>query len=221
MTERPVSLARPVLYSFRRCPYAIRARLALVVADIALELREVRLRDKPAELLAISPKATVPVLQLPDGNVLDESLGIMCWALRQGDPQAWLGGDSQAAMALIDDNDRRFKPRLDRYKYHVRFPEKTQAQHRAEAETLLQDWEQRLLDSGFGLTGPRMQLADAALFPFVRQFAGVEPDWWASAPYPALRQWLACWQASDLFLRAMRNHPVWQAGAVPVLIDRW
>ncbi len=209
----------PVLYSFRRCPYALRARMALAASQTPVALREVLLRDKPAEMLAISPKGTVPVLQLTDGRVLDESLAIMRWALRRNDPDAWLGGDQTECAALIQHNDAVFKTQLDHYKYFVRFPAHSQAHYRAQAEDTLRDWEQRVVRTGGGLVEPQLRLADAAMFPFVRQFAGVEPQWWASAPYPALRQWLNRWTASTRYLAAMLRVPRWQPGVDAVVVD--
>ena len=130
-------MSLPILYSFRRCPYAMRARTALIVSGTAFELREVVLRDKPASLLAASPKGSVPVLVLPDGNVIDESWDIMLWALRQHDPEGWLGVDGshvQAALPWVTENDTSFKRDLDRYKYPGRFPGHTQDFYRAAGE---------------------------------------------------------------------------------------
>ncbi len=210
---------RPVLYSFRRCPYAIRARMALARAGIAVELREVLLRDKPPQLLAISPKGTVPVLQTPDGAVIDESLAIMHWALRQSDPDDWLGGDAATAAALVQANDATFKPWLDRYKYSQRHPESPPVLARAQAEAVLAGWERRLQHSGGGLVDAQPRLPDVALFPFVRQFAGVDPQWWAQAPYPRLRRWLAEWTDSGLFEAAMRKFHRWTGESQPQLFD--
>jgi len=199
----------PVLYSFRRCPYAIRARLALWQAGIEVELREVALRDKPAEMLAISPKGTVPVLQLPDGRVIDESLEVMRWALGRHDPDGWLSAASvEEIERLIHRNDGEFKPLLDAYKYAERFPARTKAQWRdAAVDAHLADLNQRLSRHA-GLLGARISLADAALMPFVRQFAGVDPHWFAQSPMGALRAWLDDWLASPLFQAVMAKPPV-------------
>ncbi len=203
----------PVLYSFRRCPYAMRARLALRVAGVAVALREVALKAKPAEMLALSPKGTVPVLQLPDGRVLEQSLDIMAWALAQSDPEGWLTqGTSAEAQALIARNDGPFKPLLDRYKYASRHPEYTAEQYRQQAVDLhLGPLNARLGTSAY-LLGDGPSLADAALFPFVRQFAGVDAAWWAQAPLPALRAWLNRWVGSPLFEAVMEKHPPWEVG---------
>jgi UPF0176 protein len=203
----------PVLYSFRRCPYAMRARLALHVAGVVVELREVSLKAKPPAMLALSPKGTVPVLQLPDGRVLEQSLDIMVWALAQADPEGWLAqGAPDEAQALIARNDGPFKPLLDRYKYASRHPEYTAEQYRQQALDLhLGPLNNRLSDQPW-LLGNGPSLADAALFPFVRQFAGVDVAWWAQAPLPALRAWLNRWVNRPLFEAVMEKHPLWEAG---------
>jgi glutathione S-transferase len=202
----------PILYSFRRCPYAMRARCALIVSGVPFELREVVLRDKPAAMLAASPKGSVPVLVLPDGRVIDESWDIMLWALRENDPERWLGEDEAyvpAALPLMLENDRSFKQALDCYKYPERHSGQPQSFYRAEGEQFLQSLEASLVNNPF-LLGGRFSLADAALLPFVRQFAAVDADWFATAPYPYLRNWLATFTASDLFAHVMQKYPVWR-----------
>jgi glutathione S-transferase len=205
--------ALPVLYSFRRCPYAIRARLALWQAGIALELREVDLKRKPQELLALSPAATVPVLDLGQGHVLTESLDILHWALRHNDPDGWLQrGDPTFNAWLVETTDRRFKPWLDRYKYASRHPERSAEAWREEAERcLIEPLEARLTQQPH-VGGDAICWADAAVFPFVRQFAGVDPTWWAAAPWSHTRRWLDAWLASPLFQAVMHKTPVWVAG---------
>lgn len=209
----------PILYSFRRCPYAIRARLALLQAGTPVELREVDLKHKPAELLACSPAATVPVLDLGGGQVLAQSLDIMRWALVQHDPDRWLPASEEPAnRALVQANDTVFKTALDRYKYAEHHPQRSRADYREEALAGgVAPLEARLLQAPF-LGGAQPCLSDAAVFPFVRQFAAVEPMWWASSPWPATQRWLDHWQTSPLFLACMRKLPVWQAGTEPV---RW
>jgi UPF0176 protein len=205
--------ALPVLYSFRRCPYAIRARLALRAAQVPVVLREVVLRDKPAEMLVISPKGTVPVLQLPGGQVIEQSLEIMRWALAQSDPEGWLiQGDPQSMQALIDINDGPFKALLDRYKYPERHPAETAEAYREQAvELFLARLEQNLSDRSC-LLGPSPSLADMAIAPFVRQFAQVDADWFASASLPALRAWLQRIVGSPLFDAVMAKHAPWRPG---------
>lgn len=202
----------PVLYSFRRCPYAIRARMALAYAHITVELREVLLKDKPVSMLQASPKATVPVLVLPDGQVIDESLELMHWALQQSDPRAWLDGtDDPQARQWLNDNDGPFKACLDKYKYAERFPEHDRRWYRSQAEPFLKSLDTRLQDSTW-LSGAKPGLIDVALFPFIRQFAGVEPAWFRESPYPALRQWLQSWLDAPLFRECMHKHPPWKSG---------
>lgn len=211
MAETP-----PVLYSFRRCPYAIRARMALAAAGVTVELREVLLKDKPAAMLEASPKGTVPVLVVPDGAVIDESVAVMRWALGRDDPEQWLAGPASDTRELIAQNDGPFKQWLDRYKYHVRHPEGSQTDYRQQAETILAAWESRLIGQGGFLTGASARLADVALFPFVRQFAGVEPSWWAQRPWPALHAWLQGWTEHSRFAAVMRKCPPWQPGQPPL-----
>ena len=202
--------ALPVLYSFRRCPYAIRARLALAQGGVAVELREVALRDKPAAMLAASPKGTVPVLQLPDGTVLDESLDIMRWALRQHDGDGWLARtENPEQHALMQATENPFKHWLDRYKYAPRFPERSAQDYRAEAEQCLLSPLEALLAKTPWLGGDKPCLSDAAIFPFVRQFAGVDPDWWRTASWSATRRWLQTWLDSALFERVMVKQALW------------
>lgn len=203
----------PILYSFRRCPYAIRARLAIKVSGVRVALREVVLRDKPAALLQASSKATVPVLQLPDGRVLEQSLDIMRWALEQHDPQGWLRlQEQEEVLALIDLNDGPFKQALDRYKYAPRHPERPASAWRDEAvELMLAPLNARLADRPF-LLRDTPSLADIAIAPFVRQFAAVEPGWFESAPFESLRAWLNCIVSSELFDAVMTKFTPWQPG---------
>ena len=204
----------PVLYSFRRCPYAMRARLAIRAAGVEVRLREVVLRHKPAELLALSPKATVPVLQLPDGLVLEQSLDIMRWALaRNADPHGWLrAAEDTETQALVDTNDGPFKQLLDRYKYASRHTERTAEGWRDEAvAACLAPLEDRLARSRFLLRDTPC-LADMAILPFVRQFAAVDADWFAGAPLPHLRAWWQGLVATPLFESVMHKYAPWQPG---------
>ena len=202
------AVADPILYSFRRCPYAMRARMALHVSGMAAEHREVRLRDKPAELLEASPKGTVPVLVTGDGEVIDESLDIMRWALGQNDPEGWLSGVDDA---LIAANDGPFKHHLDRCKYDTRY-DSDGAHHRSEAVAILTGLERRLEDGEY-LCGNRRTLTDIAIFPFVRQFAGADRDWFDAQPLPQLQCWLARLLASDLFAAIMVKRDPWMSDA--------
>jgi glutathione S-transferase len=194
--------ALALLYSYRRCPYAMRARMALSYAGIAYQLHDISLKDKPAGLLAVSPKGTVPVLVLPDGRVLEQSLDIMHWALQQHDPSRWLDIDRDNSQALISENDGAFKQALDKYKYASRFPEQSAASYRSQAEVFLCKLEQALQERPF-LSGAHLSLTDVAIFPFIRQFAAVDADWFAQATYPKLQAWLQARLESSLFLGVM------------------
>ena len=196
--------SQPLLYSFRRCPYAIRARLAIAISGVAVEIHEVDLKAKPAEMLALSPKGTVPVLVLPDGGVIDESLDIMLWALRQRDPLGMLEGHCDDAKELIQRNDIEFKSALDRYKYPERYPEFSMQHYRAQGENFLSELNQRL-DMKRYLFGDRVSVADLALLPFIRQFAQVDRAWFDGSLYTNLRSWLDEWIASDVFDSVMRK----------------
>lgn len=203
--------APPVLYSFRRCPYAMRARLALAISGTACTLREVRLAAKPAALLDASAKGTVPVLVLPGGTVLAESLDIMRWALARCDPERWLLRDDPD---LIARNDGPFKHDLDRYKYPGRHGSDPLA-HRANGLAFLRALEERLSRTA-QLCGPGRGLADAAVMPFVRQFAAVEPDWFRAQAVPHVQAWLAGHLASPLFAAIMLRLAPWVPGDAPV-----
>ncbi len=183
-------------------------------------MREIQLRDKPPDLLAASPKGSVPVLVLADGQVLDESWDIMQWALRQHDPDNWLGHNDQHladAATLVAINDGHFKTALDRYKYADHHPEHPQAVYRAAGEIFLQQLETRLQTNAF-LLGDQFSIADAAVIPFVRQFAAVDPVWFDQA-YPKLRNWNTEFIHSNLFTAVMQKHAVWQSGQPPVVIQ--
>jgi glutathione S-transferase len=191
------------LYSFRRCPYAMRARMALRYSGVPVDIVEVSLKAKPAEMLAISPKGTVPVLDA-GGRVIDESLEIMHWALAQNDPQDWLlDGDLRIA-ELIEANDQGFKVHLNRYKYAERYPEQPMEFYRAEGAVYLQRLEGLLQDRDY-LLADHPSLADIALLPFVRQFAHVDREWFAQTPYVRLQAWLQRFLESDLFTSIMKK----------------
>ena len=202
----------PVLYSFRRCPYAMRARMALLVSATPVRLREVVLRNKPEEMIAASSKATVPVLVLPDGQVIDESLAIMHWALERNDPENWLQG-SAAETALIAEADGPFKENLDRYKYPTRYENVDPLDHRAAGQAFLEKLDGLIQPSG-QLMGAKPTLADHAIFPFVRQFANNDRDWFDQLPLPALQKWLGDHLASPLFATTMVKYPQWVSGDV-------
>jgi glutathione S-transferase len=209
----------PILYSFRRCPYAMRARLGIRYSGMQVALREVILRDKPASMLDYSPKGEVPVLVLPDGTVLEESLDIIHWALAHNDPGHWLPAEEvllQQVSTLIEENDGRFKHNLDHYKYPERYPDEQGPDYRADGELFLQKLEQRLQQHRY-LLGENISLADIAIMPFIRQFAHTDKAWFDHAPYPCLQQWLAGFLESELFLSVMKKYPAWRPDDAVVL----
>ena len=200
----------PRLYSFRRCPYAMRARLGLLFAGRQVELREITLKNKPPQMLAISPKGTVPVLQLLDGTVIEESREIMTWALTQQDTQGLLAAQTlPQANALIDKNDNEFKYWLDRYKYADRHLDMSQAEYRQRGEAFLQMLEELLIKNPY-LLGESITIADIGIMPFVRQFAHVNRKVFYDLPYPNLQRWLQDWLNHPLFLQAMTKFAPWQ-----------
>ncbi|WP_242443595.1 glutathione S-transferase [Sphingobium sp. LB126] len=199
---------RPILYSFRRCPYAMRARMALLVSGTACHIREGS--RKPAELIAASPKATVPVIVQTDGRVIEESLAIMRWALARNDPEGWLEREDRT---LIEANDGSFKHHLDRYKYPERHASDP-AEHRAAGLAMLQLLEARLVARG-SLCGDRRGITDIAIFPFVRQFAETDRAWFDMQPLPGLQAWLRDHLQSVLFGAIMVRLEAWQARDAP------
>ena len=200
----------PILYSFRRCPYAIRARMAIAYASINLEVREVSLANKPPEMTHISPKGTVPVLQL-DNRIIDESIEVMAWALEQSDPGNWLAtGLKQQQQSLIEENDNSFKAYLDKYKYWDRFPEQSQQAYRGLAEQFISRLDKNLSEHRY-LLGDKICMADIAIFPFIRQFAFVDKDWFDQTNYLELQRWLSEILDSPLFTQVMKKHSVWQS----------
>ena len=203
-----------VLYSFRRCPYAMRARMALEISGAQYEHREVLLREKPAEMLDASPKATVPVFVLKDGGVLEESFDIMLWALAANDPQDWLAPEIETMTPLIETITGDFKHHLDRYKYASRYDkadrQSVDLSHRDEACTILENYENTLTKSPY-LMGSTPSLADYAIFPFIRQFAAVEQEWWGKPAFPHIKTWLDGFLQSELFASVMHKIPLWKS----------
>ncbi|MBH1943791.1 glutathione S-transferase [Erythrobacter sp. YJ-T3-07] len=196
-----------ILYSFRRCPYAMRGRLALAISETSYVLREVLLARKPVALLEASPKGTVPVLVLADGTVIEESIEIMRWALAQNDPEGWLERDD---VALIERNDGPFKHDLDRYKY----PDRHQSDpltHRQRGMEFLSVLDARLSGQRY-LCGAKRGITDAAILPFVRQFAAVDSEWFTGQPIPHLQEWLASNLSSPLFSAIMLRVAPWSPG---------
>jgi glutathione S-transferase len=200
---------RPLLYTYRRCPYAMRARIALLQAGIGFDAHEITLRDKPPAMLQASPKGTVPVLVLPGGQVIDESLDIMRWVFGGGDcAQWWERAQSADCQALVERNDGPFKQHLDRYKYPERYTtEGGRELHRnAAVACLLQSLDAQLGSRSF-LGGDEPCAADLAIFPFVRQFRAVDETWFDSQALQATQRWLQAWLHSELFQRCMKRLP--------------
>ncbi len=206
-------MSLPILYSFRRCPYAMRARLALYYAGVQVELREILLKEKPQTMLDASPKGTVPVLVMPDGKVIEESLDVVYWALQLSDPQGLLDA---AGQALIAENDDDFKGWLDRYKYHVGYPQQPQEFYRQQAEVFLAKLESRLTQHAY-LAGEQLSVVDICIWPFIRQFAFVDSHWFWQADYPKLQAWLQGYLQSDAFTAIMPKFKPWMESQQQVI----
>ena len=209
-------MVHPILYSFRRCPYAIRARMVLSYMEVSVDLREVLLNERPQSLCKISSKGTVPVLLLNDGKVLDESLDIMLWAIEQGEQKLYedkLNEQNQ----LIKYNDTKFKYWLDRYKYHVRYLEHSREYYQRKCSKTLAEYDMRVRENAY-LTGDRIRLADIAIFPFIRQCANVDQNWFNNK-YPNLNQWLEIWKQSQLFKSVMMKYDQWTLGDELIIVN--
>ena len=209
-------MVHPILYSFRRCPYAIRARMVLSYMEVSVELREVLLNERPQSLYKISSKGTVPVLLLKDGKVLDESLDIMRWAIKQGEQKLYedkLNEQNQ----LIKYNDTKFKYWLDKYKYHVRYLEHSRDYYQRKCSKTLAEYDMMLRGNAY-LMGDRIRLADIAIFPFIRQCANVDQNWFNNK-YPNLNQWLEIWKQSRLFKSVMMKYNQWRLGDKLLIVN--
>ena len=223
-------MSHPILYTFRRCPYAMRARLMLYKTQTDVEIREVALKNKPQDMLRLSPKGTVPVLLLPEGEVLEESRDIMNWASKKTrsnhgqtsfqpqKPEQELA-ESVEMKTLIDKNDSTFKYWLDRYKYADRFPEHNAQYYRKEAEFFLRKLEQKLAVNKF-LFGNQETYADIAIFPFIRQFAMVDKNWFDNSPYDQIKNWLYTWLDTTVFHSIMNKYKPWQPNDEPIYLLR-
>jgi len=212
-------MSYPYLYSLQHCPYAMRARLGLLLAQQKVLVRAVNLKDKPAEMLVASPKGTVPILvqvEEQDGNsvetVLDESLEIMLWGLTKSDPLNLLYAGSSGALAkimgLIQRNDQEFIGLLEKYKAASRYHDFSKLYYRGQCEIFIGELESRLQHQDFFM-GTTASLADYALLPFIRQFARVDRKWYLQTPYPRLRDWLNRHLQQPLFTKAMIKYPLW------------
>lgn len=206
----------PILYSFRRCPYAMRARMAIFASGQTCTLREVVLRHKPPEMIAVSPKGTVPVLVLPDEGIIEESLEIMRWALSRNDPEGWLAplnDDRDDIETLIAENDGPFKDALDRYKYPTRYGISDPLPYRTQGLAFLKKLNARLLKTAY-LCGDDFTFADAAISPFIRQFANKDSEWFNALDLLGVQNWLRSILESDRFLGVMKKYPAWESGMI-------
>ena len=202
----------PILYSFKRCPYAMRARMAIHISGQKCELREVVLRDKPPSMLEYSSKGTVPVLILQDGNVIDESLDVIDWALNLSDPDNWLRSkDNKKIKALIDINDGEFKYHLDRYKYSTRYEDEDPVIHRQKCITFIELLDKKLKNSRY-IFDDNISYVDIVLLPFIRQFRIADIEWFQSLPYENLKEWLSIFLDSPLLKDIMKKHDIWNEG---------
>ncbi|CAH0991246.1 hypothetical protein SIN8267_01348 [Sinobacterium norvegicum] len=205
-------MSPPIIYSLQHCPYAMRARMAILLSGQPVMIRAIVLKNKPAPMLAASPKGTVPVLVFDDGRVLEESLDIMLWALQQSDPKNLLYNDDAGALAqmlaLIHRADDEFKTQLEQYKQAKRYHEDNKEALRQRCEVFIAEIEQRLSLNPY-LFGATISLADIAILPFLRQFARVDRQWYLQSPYPHLQQWLKQQLDSRVFSKAMKDFPLW------------
>lgn len=202
----------PILYSLQNCPYAMRARIALLLAEQTIIVRAITLKDKPQAMLNASPKGEVPVLILPNGTVIEQSYDIMLWALQQNDSANLLHRDvpefSQQILQLIERGDNEFKHPLEQYRAAKRYHQDSEIQWRQQCEIFIEDIEYNLNQSGY-FVGNQLSLADYAFIPFMRQFGRVDRKWFAQAPYPKFKTWLSTQLQSRLYARMMTKHPLW------------
>jgi glutathione S-transferase len=196
---------KPKLFTYRRCPYAIRSRLALYQAGIDYESIEISLKNKPGDFLALSPKGTVPLLVQSDGKIIEESLEIMLWALNINDREHWILKDNDLCQKLIFENDFHFKKNLDKYKYADRFPEHPKEYYRSQCEIFLNALEEKLQFKLY-LIEDRISIADIAIFPFIRQFRLVDENWFLNSKYDALKKWLNGLINSCMFKEVMKKN---------------
>ena len=197
----------PILFSFRRCPYAMRARIAIYYSKINYEHREILLKDRPKMLYDLSPKGTVPVLYLPDGTVIDESLDIMKWAISRRDTDSWFANNKDAQLKAIELNDKDFKKWLDRYKYYDRFPDFPPEFYRKKCEQILDIYDKNLQNNQF-LFNNNLSLGDMAIFPFIRQFANVDIAWF-NKRFINLSDWLEKLINTKIFISMMIKYNIW------------
>lgn len=210
-----------VLYSYLKCPFSLRSRMALAYAGVRCEVREVDLNNPPEEMTVVSPNARVPLLIMPDGNVIAESMKIMRWALAQNDPDHWWPDNiirRQSIRNLLDTSNGAFSTALFYYAFHSNYPRRSKQEYRLEGEVFMAELEARLSVSAH-LVGENITLADVAIFPFIYNFARVDQQWFNSCPYSNLRIWLSKVMGTELFRQAMRKNTVWQPQNHPVFLQ--
>ena len=207
----------PILYSFRRCPYAMRARMSLFYSNIKYEHREILLKARPQALYNVSSKGTVPVLILDENNIIDESIDIMKWALKNSDKDSWYENNIEKQDELILSNDNSFKKKLDRYKYHIRFPELTFEKHRKNITEDLMVYN-KILGENTYLLSDKISLTDIAIFPFIRQCAYVDINWF-KLQFAFLYNWLESFMESNLFQSIMNKYPTWKEGEKIIIVN--
>ena len=207
----------PVLYSFRRCPYAMRARMALILTSHTCELREILLTDKPDSMLEISPKGTVPVLQL-EGRIIDESMDIIKWAIKSGSEKMHILSEDEEAMSdsLIQLFDSKFKYHLDRYKYSSRY-QTLKEEHQEKCLEILNSLEQKISDQPW-IFGKLVSLLDISILPFIRQCKIANPAWFKSQKFKRVISLLEHFESSELFNKAMEEFELWDPKKSKVLI---
>ena len=208
----------PILYTFRRCPYAMRARFAIRSSKIKVEIREIKLKEKPSEFLNLSPKGTVPVLITNSGEVLEESLDIIYWALNKNDPHKWLAKgklENREIIKLLDDLENKFKPNLDKYKYPSRFSGVDQYFHRDKNLCFLKKLNS-YLENNKSLNCEHLSLLDYAIFPFVRQFRNVDQEWFDKLNFIFLNKWINQIIDSKDFSSIMKKFKKWEPNDVPI-----
>ena len=205
-------MSLPILYSLRQCPYAMRARLGLLLAEQPVILRDIVMTNIPEEMIEASPKGEVPVLVLDDGTVIDESIDIMRWTLNKNDPQDLLYKNYPSLIEeieiFINFNDNEFVDALKKYKASSRYHDDAEVKHRQQCEVFIKDIESRLSKHEY-IFGDVPSLADYAILPFIRQFSRVDRKWYLQSPYPKLRKWLERHYNNPLFSKAMKKYPQW------------
>ena len=202
----------PILYSFRRCPYAMRARMAIHISSQKCEIREVLLRDKPPSMLEYSSKGTVPVLVLQSGEVIDESLDVIDWALNLNDPDNWQRSkDNEKTKELIKINDGEFKHHLDRYKYSKRYDNEDPEFHRKKCLSFIEKVNSELQNSKY-IFDDEISYIDISLLPFIRQFRIADNEWFDELPYENVKSWLSNFLNSELLKSIMSKYDLWKEG---------